>query len=61
MELIYKAKKGDNVAAPPYRIVNGRFIGYPEECEFTAKPGKLKIKDLTKTKNSFTFVVENAR
>lgn len=61
IKMIYNAKKGDKFAAPPYRIVNGNFIGYPEECEFTAKPGVIKIKSLTKEDNKFTFIVENAR
>lgn len=37
-----KAKKGDHVA-PPYRIKNGKMVGYPEESEFNA-PSKSKLK-----------------
>lgn len=61
VKVIYKAKKGDLIAAPPYRVLNGQFIGYPEESEYTAIPVEMKIKNLKKKDDEFTFIVENRR
>lgn len=61
VEMVYEAKKGDKIVAPPYRIIDGRFIGYPEECEFTAKPGRMKIKGLDDSTEVFKFTVVQPR
>ena len=55
VKIAYHAKKGENRTAPPYRILDGKFIGYSEECEYTGRPGKFKIKKWQNRRNLFIF------
>lgn len=50
------AKKGDSIA-PPYRIKNGRMVGYPEESEFNS-PSKSNLRIIEERDSNGILILE---
>jgi SPP1 gp7 family putative phage head morphogenesis protein len=50
------AKKGDPIA-PPYRIKNGRMVGYPEESEFNS-PSKSNLRIIEERDSNGILILE---